>query len=445
MAIIRQKQLFNWQTANARSDLDRLSLVLESLPDEGLVRKLERRRGSRGRNDYPVRAVWNAVLAGVVYQHQSVESLRRELLRNGELRGMCGFNSMSGAGTVPTSDAFSRFLKNLGLESKAIRDMFDSLVESLRELLPDLGRSLAADGKALPSHAKGRKNPAESSDPEADWGGKTVRGRKDDGSLWKRTTWWFGYKLHLLVDSVHELPLGFELTKASQDETTRLEGLVKGLAESHPEVAANSEQLSADRGYDSAGNNRLLFDDHGIKPLIDIRSLWKDGEETKLLDPEKTDNIVYDEAGKVYCHCPLTHKRREMAFQGFEKRRKCLKYRCPAAACGIECAGRSQCPGAATDFGRVVRVKLETDRRIFTPLARCTKAWARDYKRRSAVERVNSRIDVSFGFENHYIRGFKKMEMRIGLALAVMLALAVGHIKEGEAEKMRSLVQPRAA
>ena len=37
------------------------------------------------------------------------------------------------------------------------------------------------------------------------------------------------------------------------------------------------------------------------------------------------------------------------------------------------------------------------------------------------------------------------MQLRVGLALIVMLALAVGHLRDGEKEKIRSLVQPRAA
>ena len=76
------------------------------------------------------------------------------------------------------------------------------------------------------------------------------------------------------------------------------------------------------------------------------------------------------------------------------------------------------------------RVSLEIDRRIFTPVARSSYAWEREYKKRTAVERVNSRLDVSFGFEKHFIRGQKKMEIRVGLALCVMLAMAVGRIKE---------------
>lgn len=85
MAIIAQ-QRFQWEKIEALGDLERLQLVLEHLPDAELVRQLERRRG-RGRNDYPLRAVWNSLLAGVVFQQPSIESLRRELGRNAQYGG----------------------------------------------------------------------------------------------------------------------------------------------------------------------------------------------------------------------------------------------------------------------------------------------------------------------------------------------------------------------
>ena len=46
----------------------------------------------QGRNDYPVRAMWNALLAGVVFQHPSISALIRELDRNPALLQACGFN-----------------------------------------------------------------------------------------------------------------------------------------------------------------------------------------------------------------------------------------------------------------------------------------------------------------------------------------------------------------
>ncbi len=444
MAIIPHRSLFSWKNVESKSDLDRLRLVLEALPDEALMVRLERQRG-KGRDDYPVRAIWNSLLAGVVFQHESVESLRRELSRNGELRDLCGLDPLGGAETVPSSDAYSRFLKNLIGEQRLIEEMFDSLITQLRELIPDLGQHLAVDSKAIETYARRRKDPAQSSDPEADWGRKTKRGQRADGTMWETLTKWFGYKLHLLVDSHYELPLAWKLTKASRSDSPELIPLVKNLKERRPDRIEVAQDLSADKGYDSEKNNAWLWDECQIKPLIDIRSMWKE-KETKLVTDQAADNVVYDEAGQVYCHCPHSGQRRQLAYQGFERDRQSLKYRCPAAAYGFQCAGRSECgPGHYGSYGRVVRIPLEKDRRIFTPIARSSYAWARGYRRRSAVERVNSRLDGSFQLERHYIRGKKKMQLRIGLALVVMLALAVGHIQAGEKEKMRSLVQPRAA
>jgi hypothetical protein len=126
-----------------------------------------------------------------------------------------------------------------------------------------------------------------------------------------------------------------------------------------------------------------------------------------------------------------------MAYSGFERGRMALKYACPIKAYGLKCKGSDQCEHAM----KSKRVSLEIDRRIFTPVARSSYAWERGYKKRTAVERVNSRLDVSFGFERHFIRGQKKMEIRVGVALCVMLAMAVGRIKERRRDLMRSLVR----
>ena len=67
MAILPQKVLFGWEQIEALGDLKRLQLVLENLPDEPVVGKLEQER-DRGRDRYPFRPMWNALIAGVVFQ-----------------------------------------------------------------------------------------------------------------------------------------------------------------------------------------------------------------------------------------------------------------------------------------------------------------------------------------------------------------------------------------
>ena len=112
MATIPEPFLFCWHSVDQLGDLERFQLVLEALPDEPLMQLLEADRG-HGRNDYPVRPMWNSLIAAFVFQHPSIASLRRELLRNGQLRGMCGLDPFAGAATVPSEYAYTRFQRRL--------------------------------------------------------------------------------------------------------------------------------------------------------------------------------------------------------------------------------------------------------------------------------------------------------------------------------------------
>jgi transposase len=440
MAIIAQKRLFGWEEIEELGDLQRLKLVLESIPDEELMRVLEKER-DRGRNEYPVRAVWNSVLAGVVYEHVSVQSLRRELKRNGQLRQVCGFEVERGADAVPPSWVYSRFLRTLINHREEIVGMFRELVEGIRGELKGFGEYLTVDGKAIRTHARGRKKekgeertPDGRRDVDADWGVKKYRGVNEDGTAWERLKSWFGYKLHLVVDASYELPVCYRVTAASVPELPVAREMFTGLKAEHPELMERCGYGIADRGYDDGKLIEQLWEEYGIKPVIGIRNLWKDGEKTKALG--SVWNVVYSYDGRVYCENPNGEERREMAFGGFEKNRRTLKYRCPAKHYGYECSGQRWCT-----VGTAVRIPLKEDRRVFTPLARSSYRWETVYRKRTAVERVNSRLDVSYGFERHYIRGLQKMELRCSIALCVMLAMALGRIREKQKEKMCSLIQ----
>lgn len=460
MASIPQRDLFSWDQVDAASDLHRLQVLLDALPDEELMRALEAERKGR-RDDYPVRAVWNSVLAGLVFGHQGVASLRRELRRNAELRQACGFDVFRGAKAVPPDWVYTRFLGKLLRHKAELDAMLDALIDRLETLLPGFGRRLAADSKALASHAKparkgsdsGKQKPDGRRDRDADWGVKTYKGVREDGTAWEKTTRWFGYKLHLLVDAEYELPLAYAVTKASANDSPHLLPLVEDLKARHPELVERAECLSADKAYDSHENNRDLYEDHTIRPAIDIRSTWQEEpERPRPLYPERVDTVFFTEGGEVLCRCwdgrdTERDNYAAMHYEGFEADRGTLKYRCPAKARGLRCTQRDLClAGCAAARGRIVRVPLELDRRIFTPLARDSKAWRREYKHRTAVERVNSRLDGSFGFERHFIRGLKKMTVRAGLALLVMLGMALGWLQAGQPQRIRCLLgHPRAA
>jgi hypothetical protein len=438
MAIIPQKQLFRWNEVEELGDLERLKLVIDYLPDEELMQALEDERGN-GRNDYPVRVVWNSMLAGIVFQHKTTESLRRELMRNGQLRQICGFDITLGVEGVPSASAYTRFLCNLMKHEKEVDGIFNSLVRMLCDELPGFGEVLAIDGKALESYARPRR--AESEKPydgrrdiDANFGVKTYKGKNKDGSVWEKTMSWFGYKLHLIVDAVYELPVAFRVTQASRSEIKEARTLVDEMALRLPEIVDRCMYLTGDKGYDDTKMTTKLWDEYRIKPVIDIRNAWRDGEETKLVTGRE--NVVYDYKGTVYCYSPEDYRRCEMVPGGFEKDRDALKHLCPAKYYGVECRGKDACPVKSG-----VRIPLREDRRVFTPVARPSAKWKKIYDKRTAVERVNSRIDRVFGFEDHCIRGLRKMNLRCSLALVTMLAMALGRIRTKQEDKLRSLVQ----
>ena len=191
--------------------------------------------------------------------------------------------------------------------------MFDKLVRRLGQELDDFGKVLAIDGKPIRTHARPRRKEEAKKrsdgrrDTDAHFGVKTYHERRDDGSFFERVKKWFGYKLHLVVDATYELPVAFEVTRASVSETPQAHRLLEKMQRRHEGVLQRCDVLCADKGYDDGRFIARLYDDHQIKPVIDIRQMWKDADETRLVSG--TRNVVYDSKGNLYCHCMKTGKR----------------------------------------------------------------------------------------------------------------------------------------
>jgi hypothetical protein len=144
--------------------------------------------------------------------------------------------------------------------------------------------------------------------------------------------------------------------------------LIDRMAARNPEILRRCEYLSGDRGYDDTKLHKKLWDEYQIKPIIDIRRSWRDGEETRAFGD--TDGVVYDNKGKVFCISPWYAERKTMPCRGFEKDRNTLKYSCPAEHYGVECRDKKHCK-----IPKQVRIPLSEDRRIFSPVARSSYKW----------------------------------------------------------------------
>ena len=148
------------------------------------------------------------VIAGVVFQHESIEPLIRELSGIPALLEACGFdvlprynkpvarlklNEETGQMEIvhsevqdvycysPNSWNFSRFLRNvIGLEEGQgmVTDMIRQLRKALMKALTDFGRHLGYDGKSIKSHSTGHGNrgTGKTSDTYTDWAKHETKG-----------------------------------------------------------------------------------------------------------------------------------------------------------------------------------------------------------------------------------------------------------------------------
>ena len=358
MAIIPES-LFGWEEEfNNFGDLVRLQMILETLPDEEFMQKLYQERG-KGRNDFSVRAMWNLVIAGIIFDPKSFASLLRELNRNKQLAHVCGFAFQK----LPRAHNMSRFINLLIKHTDDIEQMFIHLSGELYQKLNGYGKELAIDSKWIDSAANSvskRKHPDGRSETDARKGIKSYSGVKKDGSAWEKTVACFGFKIHLLVDAVYELPIAYSLTDAAASDIVHGREMIKNLKEKRTEVLNKCEHFMADKGYDDTGLIELLKDQE-IKAIIDKRTLWKTQSEKEVPGYE---DAYYDEQGNVYCYTKDKGVRRQMAPNGYEKGRDSVRFKCPASAYGIKCQEMGGC------HCKNIRIALSTDQRIFTSVQR---------------------------------------------------------------------------
>ena len=88
---------------------------------------------------------------------------------------------------------------------------------------------------------------------------------------------------------------------------------------------------------------------------------------------------------------------------------------------------------------KVYSIDVNYDTRVFTPIARDSKKWKRIYNKRTALERINGRLDRDFNLENNKVRGLKKATVMIDIMMIGMLAMAKGHIINNHPENIRKL------
>jgi hypothetical protein len=419
MRIQVTKPLFAWDALEDSPTLKTIKQLLDVIPDQALVDSLHAARG-RGRNDVPVRVAWGVLVLSIALRHTTIEACLAELRRNESLRKLIGIDSEE---DVPQKWNLSRFLERLGQQPHLtqLHAIFDAMIERLGSVVWDLGRNTAGDATSLNARRKREKEGEGSEEglPQASGGRKEYT--DDEGNVTKVVEW-FGFKLHLLVDVKHEVSLAYKITDTKAGDGETLPEILASAQAHLPE--GRIETLAYDKAADSNEVHQLLSQNQ-IKAVIQNRSLWKEEHERMLPGHDGNSNIVYDEAGTVYCYDRVSDPivRHRMSYIGHEPARQTLKYRCPARHEGWQCPMSEIC-NAGKKYGLTVRVPRQIDLRRFPALPRATKKFERMYKGRTAVERVNARLKIFWGADDGNVTGSRRFFALLGVVLVVHAAFA---------------------
>jgi Transposase DDE domain/Transposase domain (DUF772) len=414
------KPLFAWDALEDSPSLQTLREFLAAIPDERLLDSLHRARG-KGRDDYPISVLWGTLLLAVVLRHHTMDACLQELERNPALALIIGIHSED---KVPKPHNMSRFMATLGEEPhlSLLREIFDVLAQRLGGAVPDLGKDTAGDSTGLAGRVAESKTlqqqEVKQGLPQPSGGRKEYK--DDDGNVTKIVEW-FGYKLHLLVDVKHEVALAYRITDTKAGDNELIAAL---LTQAKANLPANRIRTMAyDKAADDGKVHELLHEEK-VQPLIQNRT-FKVEESEKVLGGRTPLNIVYDQAGTIYCYDRVseTPVRHTMSYIGHEPDRGTLKYRCPARHGGWDCPSDAACNGDRK-YGLTVRVKQEVDLRRFPPIPRATKQFERLYKGRTAVERVNARLKIFWGIDDGQVYGSRRFHAHAGAVMVVHLALA---------------------
>ena len=83
--------------------------------------------------------------------------------------------------------------------------------------------------------------------------------------------------------------------------------------------------------------------------------------------------------------------------------------------------------------------------RQYLPLPPCSNKWKREHRKRSGLERPNSRLADGRMLHSHYLRGQGNMGLKIIISMTMMLAAANVAIQSQRPEQVRSLIKALAA
>ncbi len=237
-----------------------LEALFAAIPEDDLLRALKVYYA--GRRGYTTRVLWRTYVAMAVLNLPSFAELIRTLENNPYVSLACGIRSY---GDIPSKFAYSRFIRKLRTRKNVmlVKDIMRTLTRKCYETFPDFGKSVAIDSTDLKAWSNGSKK--RKSDSDAGW---VVKG---DTHGKKKFVW--GYKMHLMVDTTHEIPITANTTRGNTADVRQATPLL-----SQARLITGKfcpKYVICDAGYSSDSLRRVIKKQWKAQPIIKANKTHK--------------------------------------------------------------------------------------------------------------------------------------------------------------------------
>lgn len=203
---------------------------------------------------------------------------------------------------------------------------------------------------------------------------------------------WFGFKGHLAVGTSSQYILQSMFSSGSLNDGKAAIPLLKGIDERLSLPSLRYQTMDA--GYD-------------YEPIYE--QVHRMGQQSVIAYNKRNERepIGFDKH-----FAPTCFREHSYRYDSFDKKYETLKYTSPK-----EC---KECPLANEGIcQKVYKVKITTDLRRYTAPARGSQAWKNIFKRRTAVERVNSYLKEFFQLNNVRYRTGKRAKVHFDIVTLV--------------------------
>ncbi len=354
--------------------VEQLTALLDSPELVALINTLEYVRWT-GRPGYPVRAMVGMCLVKSLYELSEWTRTARLVKEHPTLREILG--------CAPSHWACYRFAKQLRVrDGWALTVCIDRVLAGLRKQFPEMGKTIAIDGSAMPAYANGHRRKFKSrvehkpegySDPDASWGHRSAVSTRKGGP-------YYGYKLHAAVDTATDLPIAWTVQTAKDSE----HNFPLVLIDKAKDRGFHVQTAIMDKGYDSDSLHFWAMR-RDVTPIIAIKQ-----------------TAAVKKGGTEPPHC--VHG--AWSFAGADYERKATQWRCPTGECS---------PAS---------VWIKADR-LHPLVPRDSERHKALYRKRGSAERAFGRLKHDWGLLPLRVRRLDRVQLHAELTILAQLSCAL--------------------